>query len=526
MKIKTVQLKHFKRFDDLTIELGNGPKKIIALVGPNGCGKSSVFDAFEEKQKDYKGARSNQPPSFFSKLFFYLLPEKKSEQYNKGEAIKITAKDNAQFNKKSFYIRSPYRFTAKLKADNIRSLPDIIEDQNRPSSSIDIDARLQENYERLLGRAWYEYQHGTKSGQEMRQELIGRINQILESIVDIKITDLGDVVAGKGQLFFEKGSSKDFPYENLSSGEKEVVDLIIDLVVKTPEFNETVYCIDEPELHLNTAIQRKLLIEIDKLIPDNCQLWIATHSIGFLRALQKDLKDECAILDFSSEDYFDKPSVIEPMATTRKNWQHIFQTALEDLIGLLAPKQIIYCEGREEPFGAGGEQGFDADIYNEIFSENYPETLFVSSGGGGTMQKNTTLALKVLSKAFDDVELYLLKDRDTLAEEERSNFLESDSSHRMLERSEIENYIFDKEVLTRYCSSNSRSFDETRYNSKVTDINMQNLKPVQQDIQASCGSNGNISDFKRELAKTITKDMEIYKWLESVIFTNHGKTAE
>src|SRR3989338_8049513 len=260
MRIKTIQLKHFKRFDDLTIELGDDPKKIIALVGPNGCGKSSIFDAFEEKQKDYKGARSSQPPSFFSKLFFYLLPEKKSEHYNKSEAIKITAKDDAQFNKKSFYIRSPYRFTAKLKADNIRSLPDIIEDQNRPSSSIDIDARLQENYERLLGRAWYEYQHGTKSGQEMRQELIGRINQVLESIVDIKITDLGDVVAGKGQLFFEKGSSKDFPYENLSSGEKEVVDLILDLVVKTPEFNETVYCIDEPELHLNTAIQRKLLI--------------------------------------------------------------------------------------------------------------------------------------------------------------------------------------------------------------------------------------------------------------------------
>ncbi|MGA2418380.1 MAG: AAA family ATPase, partial [Candidatus Staskawiczbacteria bacterium] len=54
MKISSVRLRNFKRFDDLTINLGSSPRKIIALVGPNGCGKSSVFDAFEERLKDYK----------------------------------------------------------------------------------------------------------------------------------------------------------------------------------------------------------------------------------------------------------------------------------------------------------------------------------------------------------------------------------------------------------------------------------------------------------------------------------------
>ena len=45
MKIKQLHLIKYKRFFDLTIDFGDSPKRIVALVGPNGCGKSSVFDA-------------------------------------------------------------------------------------------------------------------------------------------------------------------------------------------------------------------------------------------------------------------------------------------------------------------------------------------------------------------------------------------------------------------------------------------------------------------------------------------------
>ena len=214
MKIKSVRLKHFKRFDDLTINIGDNPKKIIALVGPNGCGKSSIFDAFEEKQKEFKGARYNQPPGFFSKLLYSILPGKQAPNYNRQESITITEINGMPFDKRSFYIRSSYRFTPKLNVTSIKALPDIIDDSNRPSSSIDIDNRLQENYERLLGQAWQEFQAGSKTGTKVRDDLIGKINQILSAIVDIKISDLGDVINGKGQLYFEKGKSKNFPYEN------------------------------------------------------------------------------------------------------------------------------------------------------------------------------------------------------------------------------------------------------------------------------------------------------------------------
>ena len=44
MFIKKIKLDGYKRFKSLTIDLGDSPKRIVALVGPNGCGKSSVFD--------------------------------------------------------------------------------------------------------------------------------------------------------------------------------------------------------------------------------------------------------------------------------------------------------------------------------------------------------------------------------------------------------------------------------------------------------------------------------------------------
>src|SRR6187200_2505214 len=45
MKVVKVELKNgYKRFDHLTIDLGEKPARVVALVGPNGCGKSSVLD--------------------------------------------------------------------------------------------------------------------------------------------------------------------------------------------------------------------------------------------------------------------------------------------------------------------------------------------------------------------------------------------------------------------------------------------------------------------------------------------------
>ncbi len=514
MRIRSVALIEFKRFDELTIDLGVHPKKIISLVGPNGCGKSSVFDAFEEKLKDFRNSGS-ESIDFYLKSMFYEDTALKKTIYQKNNAIKIiNINGNSNFELKSFYIRTSYRFTSKVNVSQISSKGAII-DEARPLSSIAIDSRLQSNYERLLGTAYSEFEKGNKTGSQVKEELIGKLNGILKEILEIQISSFGNVVENKGSLYFQKENTTNFPYANLSSGEKEVVDIILDLVVKADIYNDTVFCIDEPELHLNTSIQRKLLVEIEKLIPENCQLWIATHSIGFLRALQEELKEKVQILDFGERDYFRGKKTIFPILPTRENWQRIFSTALDDLTHLVSPKIIIYCEGNPMPL-EGAEQGLDAIIYNYLFEEEFPDTLFISAGGRD-VTGNAALALQIISKAFIGVTLLRIKDKDIRTQLERKEFLGESPNNRMLMRREIENYLFDKEVLRNYSKQKCISFNETKYDLYVINILDQDLKLVQQHIQHSVSSFGPISDFKEELRLSIPKGGLVYNELKMCI---------
>ena len=132
---------------------------------------------------------------------------------------------------------------------------------------------------------------------------------------------------------------------------RKSIDILLDLYLRQDDYNDTVFLIDEPELHLNSAIQKKLLIEINKLVGKGCQVWVATHSIGFLRALQDDLSDECQIIYFDPAfDFGISPRTLIPIEKTRRNWLKIFETALDDLTGLVSPKRLVYCEGKAETF--------------------------------------------------------------------------------------------------------------------------------------------------------------------------------
>lgn len=525
MRVKKLQLTQFKRFDDLTIDLGSDPNKIIALVGPNGCGKSTVFDAFELQMKNYR-SRGNEHATYFSKSMFSTDEEIKNNPFNKNQSVKIEASPNA-FGIKSFYIRTAYRFTSKLQVGEITQLPKILDHRDEPISTISLDTRLESNYKRLLGTAYSEFIAGEKTGAQVRADLVGRINSVLSKVVDVEISDLGDILSGRGGLYFKKGSSVDFPYANLSAGEKEVIDIVLDLIVKVSEYDDSVFCIDEPELHLNTSVQRKLIIELEKIVPDNCQLWVATHSIGFLRAMQEDLAGKSQVLDFSEKDYFNGSHTMRPIAPSRANWQRIFSTALEDLTGLVSPKTIVYCEGKAEPGASGEERGLDAIVFNKVFGSSRPDTLFVSSGGNTELDQRSNIAIQILGKAISELSILVLKDRDmvsggTASAADREIYLANNPSyHRVLRRFELENYLFDKEVLRSYCQEAGTEFNEVAFDELVKSIADDRVKDFIGRIKSICGIVTSISPhvFKTRLADHIKPGMACFLDLDLSIFS-------
>ena len=536
MKISKVKIKDFKRFKDLTLDLGNTPAKIIALVGTNGCGKSSVLDAFIACGRDHGGYVGD----FSTPKIFYRTDNKNAYELisieyldNKGNVIDNSKLyHNHEFYKNNkeiiFSFRSPYRYNTKLNITETKATQPIEKNSDGASCSLNLDSKVENNYRRLLGFYNNVMIKEDIKPSEARVKVIGLLNESIRNCLDLEITDLGNVELNNGTLSFKKSDSDiTFSFDSLSAGEKEVVDILLDLFLRREKYKDSIFLLDEPELHINTSIQRKLIIEIDKLIGDGGQIWIATHSIGFLRAFQEELSGKCQVIHFENNMKFASEAItLTPVANNRTTWKSIFGTALDDLTGLIAPNRIIYCEGRDEPRQDGSERGLDAQVLNNIFNREYPDTVFVSSGGNTELDQRSSIALAILGKVFPDMEIWVFKDRDMasgklVSESDRTEYLANQNERfRVMKRWEIENYLFDEEVLRKYCVLNEKEFDEAKYKQNFTDLIDSDVKSKFSLIKSICSISTPISsdNFKINLSKLVTPDMNIYQELESCIF--------
>jgi predicted ATP-dependent endonuclease of OLD family len=533
MRIKKLQLKNgYKRFFDLTIDLGENPKRIVALVGPNGCGKSSVLDGMlfhnnAHNQLGNKGGKDHQYHSM-NRIPNYNH-QNVSIQFLEGTFQEIRDK-KAESGKENtiFSFRSPYRYNSNLMIKQSMATPEIRFNQYGATTTSDIDDKVEENYRRLYIK-YNKYMNDVDcTPSQAKAKIIGDLNFSIRNCLDLEISSIGNIEASQGSLYFKKSDHpSEFEFNVLSSGEKEVIDILLDLYLRRDEYCDTIFLLDEPELHINTSIQKNLLIEIDRLVGENCQIWLTTHSIGFLRALQDEMKDKCQVIQFKSDYKLAlEPYILTPMKALRANWSNIFSIALDDLANLVSPKRIVYCEGHDNPGIGGVEKGLDAQVFNNIFSETYHDTLFVSSGGNTELDKRSDIAIAILSKVFSNLEILVLKDRDMASgryttEQERRLYLQNNpANHRVLKRWEIENYLYDKEVLVKYCEENHLEFNETKYDLLVTDIDNQNLKDVTGQIKNICRitSSVNAEVFKLNLSKCISEEMNVYKELISCIF--------
>lgn len=451
MKIREINIKKFKRFTDLTVTGIPETAKLIVLVGPNGSGKTSLFEAFNHWYKlSAFNSADNKEQSYYEKK----EGEPTTEEWYLNKvtiAFHSGQNPNGEEAKGKFYFRTAYRNESDF---TIRQL----NNQNDPTQNVKLstlmqnDVTVSENYQRLIAQTLagvYEADNDQKTIEQLREELIGRIKSSLANVFeDLNLSSIGDPLSN-GSFYFNKGVVKDFHYKNLSAGEKSVFDLLLDMIIKSSYYSDTVFCIDEPEAHMHTRLQSKVLRELYNLTNDNSQLWVSTHSIGMLKEaeeIENANPNTVVFLDFDNRD-FDLTEVMQPATIDRAIWDRFFDLAFADFSQLIAPNRIVFCEGTSQ---GRKYKDFDAQIYGKIFESKYHDTKFVSIGSSTELENIENQSVKIVANILKSSVIIKFVDRDDKSPQEVQE--NTDKGIKTSGRRHIESYLFDDELITKLCN--------------------------------------------------------------------------
>ena len=534
MRLKSIMIKDFKRFTDLTIHGIPDTARLIMLAGPNGSGKSSLFDALH-KWRESRGNRGvHWDPDYYVKRHWgHSVPENWQNQ------VTIEFHDlhagSLQDYRKAFYIRSAYRNDPEVQANQLYRLGDML-DEVRVQRMIDNDAAVGQNYQRLVSNAVedvFERADGLTTLQDFRTQVTQEIDDAMKRLFPrLEFNSLGNPLAD-GTFRFTKGTSRGFLFKNLSGGEKSAFDLILDMVVTRHSYDNTVFCIDEPESHMNARIQAGLLSALYELTPPECQLMLATHSIGMMRrARDVEAENPGSVVFLDFEDYdFDETQTIEPTKPDRKFWKKAYSVALDDLAALVAPERVVICEGQPMTSQPVGNHSHDAKCYERIFEDEFPETRFVSMGNDREIVGDKRGLAEALLSIVDGLEVVRLIDRDDRNDEE---IVEANRQGvRVLARRNLESYLFDDEVLRALAVSVGKKDETEKLLSEKQRIIANkasgppdNLKLVSGEIYNTCKSilgltrvGNDAKTFMRDtLASLIKQGMAVYDELKRDIF--------
>jgi hypothetical protein len=468
MFVKKLQFKNFKRFSDLTIDLSGLPKppKLVLMIGSNGSGKSSLFDGFESASSFLK----RDSKVTLSEIETYIQKVGTFEQVMDTEIIildslgvehdlkklNITSADiDSNLYSKAFYGRSSLRQTPRLTRTAFgQNKFDFERDSDRPRFYIDKDDRFENDIEHTVKVLLEDFFKRNASGSdEIIQNFINTINSAFKNIfqegkpTSLQFHSFSPPIEGTtAEILFKKGNSI-IHYDLLSSGEKEVFNILLNLLSRRPLYQDTIYFFDELDLHLNTSLQYNLLKEItENWIPEGCQLWTASHSLGFIDYANE--SELATIIDFDDLDY-DNTQILYPQP---KNELEVFEVAVpeETILKIFKGQKIIYCENQN-------------DEYYQLLGLN--KKIFV-----GVKDAADVFLLSKNQKSF-----YGLRDRDYLTDLEIKKIRKEFSNLFILRYYCFENYIYHPDNISEI---SPKGFDYQEYlddlirqkNQKLTKI--------------------------------------------------------
>jgi predicted ATPase len=240
---------------------------------------------------------------------------------------------------------------------------------------------------------------------------------------------LVEVSTRSQQIFYEYNGTR-LNLDTLSSGEKEVVNVVFDFLLRGPQHCTVLF--DEPELHLHPELSYKLLQTLSSIGTEN-QFVFSTHSPEIISASL----ENTVVFISPPRGEADNQAII----VNRDDQTHQALQTLGQSIGVISlGKKLILVEGEET--------SLDKQTYGAILQSNFPEFVLVPVGGKDSVRSFEEVRENILNRTIWGVEFYLLCDRDAVNQLGPKAIAATPLSKiKQLPRYHLENYFLDEFVI-------------------------------------------------------------------------------
>ena len=234
----------------------------------------------------------------------------------------------------------------------------------------------------------------------------------------------------KQTLIYADGDRED-DIKSLSSGEREVLNIIFDFILRKP--SDCVVFFDEPELHLHPELLHKLITTL-RSVGKNNQFILISHSPSVISA---SLEDSVVFLTPPKPDGSNQAVLVKPDDSTSSALHKLGQS-----IGVVAlGHKIVLVEGNDS--------SLDKQTYGQILENRFSNLVLQPVGGKDQLVSFEAVLDNILNRTIWGVDFYMLADRDAapISMSPQDILERSNGRFRVLERYHLENYFLNEAVL-------------------------------------------------------------------------------
>ncbi len=424
---------------------------VVVIAGPNGVGKSRFIEGLLQKF---------QNPDAYPNIEITLEATSSNEQTEWGKQVLDTSvpgdsqlltrtlqknRSRRQWNSSVIHFESdrsiqridPYTFTWDI-------IDPWLENMGWNQTFGGLKARFQDTIHSLFRKIQSHEKEIARKAIELQKD--GQSSMQLDFADPLKaFKDAFSLLVApkklldpdpKNQHLFYEYEGKPLPLSSLSSGEREVVNIVFDFILRTS--SDCIVFFDEPELHLHPELSYKLLQALRSAGTGN-QFIFCTHSPDIITA---SLDQTVVFLAPPTQD-----------ASGKANNQAIRveeDDSTNQALKLLGQSIGIVALGRRLVLIEGTTSSLDKQTYGFLLKNRFPGLVLVPTGGKDLIRSFGQIVENVLEKAIWGVDFFMLCDRDSADTEDIAKLeLETKGRLRFLGKYHLENYFLDATVISQ-----------------------------------------------------------------------------